>query len=96
MADTHPLTREDVLRRAASLAEQIRADNHSHGATFRSAQLGPLDLSDFDSFSLLELVLACEDEFGVSLETAELERADLEELVDYIVANGSAPSHTEH
>ncbi|HEX2047649.1 MAG TPA: acyl carrier protein [Acidimicrobiales bacterium] len=85
------LTREDVERRALELANSVRADNAVNGATYRPAADGPLDLSDLDSFSLLELMVACEDEFDVSFEAIELEGRTLDELIDYIVANGSPP-----
>ncbi|MDQ4096276.1 MAG: acyl carrier protein [Actinomycetota bacterium] len=85
-------TREAVLRRALELAETVRHDNADHGATYRPAATSALDLSDFDSFSLLELTFACEDEFGVSFESVELEGRTLDELIDYIVANAASPA----
>lgn len=84
-------TRQAVERRALELANEVRAENATNGATYRSAADGPLDLSDLDSFSLLELMVACEDEFGVSFDAVELDGQNLEELINFIVLNASAP-----
>ncbi len=84
-------THEVVERRALALANAVRTENATNGATYRSAAEGPLDLSDLDSFSLLELMVACEDEFGVSFDAVELDGQSLEELINFIVLNASAP-----
>lgn len=90
------LTRDDVQRRALELANSVRAENALNGATYRPAAEVPLDLTDLDSFSLLELMVACEDEFGVSFEGIELEGQTLDEVIDYIVANAASPAKLEN
>ena len=90
-ADRSTPDRRHVLERAIAVVDEVRRENALHGAVYGPAVEGPQDLRDLDSFSLLELALAFEDEFGVSFDSVEFCGETLDQLVDYIVANARSP-----
>ena len=78
------MSQEDILAGLAAIVNEVAgipAENVQMGKSF-------VDDLDVDSLSMVEVVMACEDKFGVTIPDSEVKNLNtVGDAVNYILAN---------